>query len=231
MTKNLKSSIKDIKTSITNLEEKMCSIDTNMAKLSAASNHAAASTPLSYTSILAHASATPQFTDPRIQAREGIRHQQVKIELKDPKTPLLSLNDRSLIEKFNQALDNNRKILHLICNLKLNTLIIETTANEAATWLRTNTNIKSLLFKLDLKGAYLLCSYSVIANFVPITFNSDSETQRAKFFETNNINPSKVSDMRWIKPVECRHTCQTSAHLMLTLVDTNTANHLILHGA
>ena len=171
---------------------------------------------MTYASILAHTTATPQFADPHIQAREGIRHQQVKIELKDPKTPLLSLNDRSLINKFNQALDNGRKILRLVRNLKLGTLIIEMMTDEAATWLRTDTNVESLLLKLDLKGAYLLRSYSIIVNFILITFDPDRKAQRAEFFETNNIDPSKVSGMHWIKPIGHRHVCQTSAHLMPT---------------
>ena len=110
-TKELESSIKDIRTSIANIEEKTGSINANVTKLSDASNRAAAPTPATYASILAHASAAPQFADPRIQAREGIRHRQIKIEIKDPKSPLLNLNDRSLIEKFNQALDDGRRIL------------------------------------------------------------------------------------------------------------------------
>ena len=94
LSKDLKLSIKDIKTSITNLKEKTCTIDVNVTKLSTTSNSIAAPALMIYASILAHASATPQFTDPLVQAHEGIRHQQVKIELKDPKTPLLSLNNR-----------------------------------------------------------------------------------------------------------------------------------------
>ena len=62
--KDLESTIKDIKTSITNLEEKTCTIDTNVTKLSAASNRATAPAPMTYASILAHATATPQFADP-----------------------------------------------------------------------------------------------------------------------------------------------------------------------
>ena len=74
LTKELESSIKDIRTSITNLEEKTGMIDTNVTKLSDASNHTATPTPVIYTSILAHFSAAPQFADPHIQAQEGIRH-------------------------------------------------------------------------------------------------------------------------------------------------------------
>ena len=64
----------------------------------------------------------------------------------------------------------------------------------------------------------------------PNHIQPDSKIQRAEFFETNDIDPSKVSGMWWIKPIGCRHACQTSAHLLLTLANANMANHLILHG-
>src|SRR4029077_17487044 len=126
-TKELETSIKEIRPSSANLEVKTGTIDANVTKLSDASNRNATPAPATYASILAHASAVPQLADPRIQAREGIRHRQIKIEIKDPKSPLLNLNDRSLTDKFNQALENGRKILQLIRNPKLNTLILETT--------------------------------------------------------------------------------------------------------
>ena len=220
--------IQEIKSAIASVEEKAKTIETIVTTISTQPSP----TPPAptYANILARTMPVP-FSDPRVQAREGIRHRQIRIEIKNPESPLFNFNDSSLIEVMNQALDCNGKIFCIVRNHKAKFMIVETSTDEAASWLRIGENFTSFLSKINLEGNYCPRNYTVMANFVPTTFDPEKESDLSEFAEANNLPREKIVRMRWIKPMSRRHDRQTSAHLLVTVRNADTANQLILHGA
>jgi len=218
----IKQTVEVIKTTSNNVDETINSFTAN-------NGTEKGNVPMTYKSALMGAPIASHL-DPRIRAREGIKTRQIKISI-STQTQIANLSDTILIERMNNALEGGQKIYRVLRNSRLNELMVETTTDEAATWLKNEGNLKNFLTRIEIQGDLKLRLHNIIASFVPTTFNPDNERHLFKFFETNEIDNDSIVKMHWAKPIERRRKDQVSAHLIITTNKAEIANELILKGA
>ncbi|KAG1801120.1 uncharacterized protein BJ212DRAFT_1286864, partial [Suillus subaureus] len=78
--------------------------------------------------------------------------------------------------------------------------IIEMTTAEAADYLKKNDVKEELIKNLDLKVVFKDRAYLVVIQFVPLTFNPNSENEICKLEQENDWEEGAISMACWIKP-------------------------------
>jgi len=218
----IKQTVEVIKTTSNNMDETINSFMAN-------NGTEKVNVPMTYKSALMGAPIASHL-DPQIRAREGIKTRQIKISI-STQTQIANLSDTILVEQMNNALEGGQKIYQVLRNSRLNELMVETTTDEAATWLKNEGNLKNFLTRIEIQGDLKPRLHNVIASFVPTTFNPDDKRHLSEFFETNEIDNNSIVKMRWVKPIERRRKDQVSTHLIITTNKAEIANELILKGA
>lgn len=175
----------------------------------------------------------------RAQAREAIRKRQVLLDHqgqlptqeKDPKETSSEMLDRAnqIIKELFPA-ESTGYSFRNASRLRNGVILLELNNEEAAKWLKTP-NIKSrftAIFdpSLDVKER----TYSLIAPFVPLTFDDSKEKDLRETEEVNDLPKGTIIKARWIKPQNRRTKTQTVAHLMLTMNSPESANQALLNG-
>ncbi|KAF8998475.1 hypothetical protein BDZ89DRAFT_884076, partial [Hymenopellis radicata] len=72
--------------------------------------------------------------------------------------------------------------------------------------------------------------FTVVVQFVPISFDPNGFFGRLSIAENNNFNPTDVLSARWIKPQEKRRDSQQVANLLLGFPTRELANRAQRHG-
>ncbi|KAG1807987.1 uncharacterized protein BJ212DRAFT_1303184 [Suillus subaureus] len=108
--------------------------------------------------------------------------------------------------------------------------IIEMTTAEAADYLKKNDVKEELIKNLDLKVVFKDRAYLVVIQFVPLTFNPNSENEICKLKQENDWEEGAISMACWIKPPNKRTDQQRVTHLLVTLKNPNNANKAIRNG-
>ena len=65
---------------------------------------------------------------------------------------------------------------------------------------------------------------------VPLAINPEEEGHRLEICEANGLEPTTVVSAKWAKAVNRRISSQRTAHLLITIDNTNAANRIIMDG-
>ena len=115
-------------------------------------------------------------------------------------------------------------------------ILCETLSEEAAVWLVNPDNMKVFIASMGgpMRGAaYCPRNYTVIVFHVPVEFDPLDRSHLQRMVEENGITGmDKIASLQWAKPIQRRDptVAQTSAHLILTFRDVDTANAAICDG-
>ncbi|KAG1873168.1 hypothetical protein F4604DRAFT_1513985, partial [Suillus subluteus] len=102
--------------------------------------------------------------------------------------------------------------------------ILEMMTAEAVAHLK-KANIKENFIKtLDPKAIFKDRGYPVVIQFVPLTFDSDSEDQVRDLERENDWEQGTITSTRWIKPPNKHTNHQQVAHLLAILKNPKDAN-------
>ncbi|KAJ7123431.1 hypothetical protein C8R44DRAFT_579689, partial [Mycena epipterygia] len=106
-------------------------------------------------------------------------------------------------------------------------IVLHLNTMQAAQWVRVPWCIAAFLMGMGGMSIYCPRSYSVVVEFVPVTF--DPELGQA--FETvevaNGLERGSLMQVRFIKPVVRRNPGQRSAHAIFSFENAAAANHAI----
>jgi hypothetical protein len=178
-------------------------------------------------------SGAPLDANPRLAAKESIRLRQSLVDLpRDSR--LRDCANSVLVGKFSEAMGRATVQQHKIRSaLKLQNggILVEMATDEGAAWLASKPNAEAFLQELgESEASFKTRSYNVVAYFVPLSLDTNSEKDRSEIEETNNIPKDSLMKLRWIKPPVRRHKDQLFGHVIVTFSDADSANRAIVNG-
>ncbi|EDR12593.1 uncharacterized protein LACBIDRAFT_323169 [Laccaria bicolor S238N-H82] len=110
-------------------------------------------------------------------------------------------------------------------------ILVEMVTDDGAAWLASKANAEAFLQELGEKEAsFKTRSFNVIAYYVPLNLDDNSEKDRGEIEEMNNIPKGTLTKLRWIKPPARRRPDQCFAHVIATFSDAESANRAIVNG-
>jgi hypothetical protein len=178
-------------------------------------------------------SGAPPDTNPRLAAKESIRQRQSLIDL-PRESKLRECANSVLVGKFSEAMGKATAQQHKIRSaLKLQNggVLVEMVTDEGAAWLASKTNAEAFLRELgESEASFKMRSYNVVAYYVPLSFDTNSEKDRREIEEANGMPKGVLTKIRWIKPPMRRQPDQRFAHIIATFSDAETANRVIVNG-
>ena len=110
-------------------------------------------------------------------------------------------------------------------------LLLELNSNKAAQWLRSDGVITSFLENLGSSASIKNCTYQVIIQFAPVTFDPTNDEDVKGFEQNNDITIRSIAKMDWIKPKKDRKKGQKVATLRVYHRDAESANIILKQGA
>ena len=179
------------------------------------------------------ASGAPMDANPRLAAKENIRLRQSLVDL--PRgSRLRDCANSVLVGKFSEAMGRATVQQHKIRSaLKLHNggILVEMVTDEGAAWLASKPNAEAFLRELgETEASFKTRSFNVVAYYVPLNLDTNSEKDRIEIEEANNIPKGGLTKIRWIKPPARRRTDQRYAHVIITFSDADSANRAIVNG-
>ncbi|CAK5270118.1 unnamed protein product [Mycena citricolor] len=154
-----------------------------------------------------------------------------------------NLNDRETLTKVNIALttahenentNGNEKPEELKARASQRTrngaLIIHMTTVEGAEWIQQPENMRAFLGALGGTTVHTPHNYTVIADFVPVTFDPESPTAISELEDNNGHENGQIASARYIKPMERRARGQRVAHVTIGFKTAEAANRAIKFG-
>ncbi|EDQ98017.1 uncharacterized protein LACBIDRAFT_336344 [Laccaria bicolor S238N-H82] len=92
-------------------------------------------------------------------------------------------------------------------------------------------NAEAFLQELgETEASFKTRSFNVVAYYVPLNLDANSEKDRGEIEEMNNIPKGALTKLRWIKPPARRRPDQRFAHVIATFSDAESANRAIVNG-
>ncbi|EDR06230.1 uncharacterized protein LACBIDRAFT_300515 [Laccaria bicolor S238N-H82] len=178
-------------------------------------------------------SGAPLDANPRLAAKKSIRQRQSLIDL--PKeSSLRDCANSILVGKFSEAMGKATVQEHKVrsaIKLQNGGILVEMVMDEGAVWLASKANAEAFLRELgELEASFKTRSYNVIAYYVPLNLDTNSEKDKREIKEANRIQVGVLTKIRWIKPPMRRRTDQCFAHIIITFSDAETANRAIVNG-
>ncbi|EDQ99743.1 uncharacterized protein LACBIDRAFT_315285 [Laccaria bicolor S238N-H82] len=178
-------------------------------------------------------SGAPLNANPRLAAKESIRQGQSLVNL-PRESRLRDCTNLVLVGKFSEAMGRATALQHKVRSaLKLQNggILIEMATDEGVAWLATKPNAESFLRELgETEASFKTRSYNIIAYYVPLNLDTNSEKDRREIKEANNFPKGAIMKLRWIKPPARRRTDQRFAHVFVTFSDADSANWAIVNG-
>ncbi|KAJ6627683.1 hypothetical protein B0H10DRAFT_1779253, partial [Mycena sp. CBHHK59/15] len=111
--------------------------------------------------------------------------------------------------------------------LRTGAIVLHLNTAQAAQWLRIPRRMAAFLTGMGGTSIYRPRSYSVVVEFVPVTF----DPELGKVFETienaNGLERGVLMQARFIKPVSRRSPGQRSAHAIFGFENAAAVNHAI----
>ncbi|PPQ70369.1 hypothetical protein CVT24_013144 [Panaeolus cyanescens] len=176
---------------------------------------------------------------PHILNLQDKYNRQIMLKLNDD-NPLLSsdTSDEEVTQQIQEALrsldvDGTRDTAINSASRKSprkDTILLELASQATAHWLKEDERVVSLATRL---GAVVQNrTYQVMVRRIPLTYDADIRSPDAPgiIAKDNNLEPSDVKSVKWIKPAERRSEDQRSAYAMISLTTPQAANRLILRG-
>ena len=107
--------------------------------------------------------------------------------------------------------------------------IIEADSNAAEKWLSNEANQKKICEKLGTNIKFYPRSYEVLVYNVLTDMDPNNLQHLLEICETNNINidPIKISSVKWAKAIANHNSNQRSTHLYITFTNAEVANRAI----
>ena len=174
--------------------------------------------------------------DPQIRAKESIRSRQFLWTLSTDTQDIKSMSAPQLLKHLNTKLSKAMKMTNEECKLcsavwlKNGGMLIEAGDDKSASWLCSEANILHMECKLETSILTKSCNYSIMAYFVPLTFNAAERSHIEEVAETNNLPIDSIKKCRWAKAPEWCNPNQTVGHITFTLTDPDSTNQAILNG-
>ena len=166
--------------------------------------------------------ANPSYAQIQIKNREEIKKRQVLIEFElSDDLALDNLDEPTLARKMIDSINTvwasapeprpDKPKLKTTTLLRNGGLLLELNSPTSAAWVRKEQNRKSFLENLGSGANIKDRSYQVIANFVPIRFNPESNKHLRMYEEHNGLEQNSILKAEWIKPPKDRNERQTVA--------------------
>ena len=239
MTNNLREFTDGLKEKVMEeLEKKTVELDKKTTKLAGVVEKVAqqagnvASSP--YRDALARAaSGAPMDTNPRLATKESIRLRQSLVDL-PRESRLRDCTNSVLVGKLSEAMGRATVQQHKIRSaLKLHNsgILVKMVTEEGTAWLASKPNAEAFLQELgETEALFKMRSLNVVAYYVPLNLDTNSEKDRIEIEEANNIPKGSLTKIQWIKPPARRRTDQCYAHIIVTFLDVDSANQAIVNG-
>ncbi|KAJ7626467.1 hypothetical protein B0H17DRAFT_906290, partial [Mycena rosella] len=97
----------------------------------------------------------------------------------------------------------------------------------AADWIRVPKRMDAFLAGMGGTSVYKPRLFSVVVEFVPVSFDPALDRALATIEDANGIMRGELAQAHFIKPVERRHPAQRSAHAIFGFASAESANHAI----
>ncbi|EDR07525.1 uncharacterized protein LACBIDRAFT_327838 [Laccaria bicolor S238N-H82] len=135
-------------------------------------------------------SGAPLDANPRLAAKEGIRQRQLLIDLpKDSRLRECAI--MVLVGKFSEAMGKataNQHKMRSALKLQNSGVLVEMATDEGTTWLASKPNTGAFLQELgESEASFKTRSYNVIAYYVPLNLDTNSDKDRKEIEETNTL--------------------------------------------
>ena len=189
------------------------------------------------TALMAGVNPTTQTKLVNLAVRNAIKERQVLINI--PQDSALALGKTSqtqLVEKIKKALETITKegeqelTVKTVNRYPSGNIVLEMSNDLAAKYLREDKNKKAFISELEPNATIKDRSYTVILQFVPISFDPSQRTNITNLERENDWEEGAVLTARWIKPPGRRTDDQQVAHIIATIRDPQTANSILRDG-
>ncbi|CAK5267063.1 unnamed protein product [Mycena citricolor] len=240
---------------LSNTVEQQCKIlelaterlETRMEEASSrAANAAAHSLESTRTHPATYAEAAREAPPPQLAtafAQTKARKLQITIRAERDTTPTWNeLNDRETLAKVNlaleaaweAALDDDTRPEEVTARASQRTkngaLIIHMTTQEGAEWIQEKDNMPAFLNALGGSTIHTPRNFTIIADFVPVSFDPDSPAAIGELEDSNGMGSGHITNARYIKLKERRTQGQRVAHMMIGFKSAETANRALKYG-
>ena len=142
------------------------------------------------------ASGASMDANPRLAAKESIRLQQSLVDL-PRESRLRACANSVLVGKFSEAMGRETVQQHKIRSaLKLQNggILVEMVTDKGAAWLASKSNAEAFLQELGgTEASFKMRSFNVVAYYVPLNLDTNSENDRIEIEEANNITKGSLT--------------------------------------
>jgi hypothetical protein len=154
---------------------------------------------------------------------------------------LENLSEKELVVKANWALTEAIKALGEQAapervvfvgaqRVRSGAIVFHLNTAAAAEWIRTPRRMSAFLAKMGGTSIFKPRSFSVVVEFVPVSFNPDLGSVLGEIEECSGIEKGGLIQARFIKPVARRMPGQRCAHAIFGFSSAEAANHAIRHS-
>lgn len=164
-------------------------------------------------------------------ARNTIKACQILIDiLTDSLLALSKVSHTQLTKKIKQALTTIIKEdapdleIYAVTQFHNRGTVIEMLITQVIIFLKDQHNKTTFLQALDPEVILKDCSYPVIIQFVPLTFDPSRSEHVCNLEKENEWEENFITTARWIKPSAKCSSTQTVTHLLITLKDPSSTN-------
>ncbi|KAJ7146801.1 hypothetical protein C8R44DRAFT_600075, partial [Mycena epipterygia] len=106
-------------------------------------------------------------------------------------------------------------------------VVFHLTSAAAVDWIRLPKRMDAFLAGMGGTSIFKPRSFSVVVKFVPVTFDPTLSRAFETIEDANGIKRGELTQARYIKPLERRHSGQRTAHTIFGFASREAANHAI----
>ncbi|KAJ7191578.1 hypothetical protein GGX14DRAFT_336427, partial [Mycena pura] len=150
------------------------------------------------------------------------------------------LSEKELVEKANLALHHakgalgddtapDRMSFIGARRLRSGAVVFHLATAAAAEWIRSPKRMDAFLASMGGTSVYKPRAFSVVVEFVPVTFDPSLENTFRTIEDANGMKRGAITQARYIKPLERRNPGQRSAHAIFGFATADGATHAIRH--
>ena len=201
-------------------------------------SHASTTLMLSQTNPIpntyAAALINPPHANPKLAAHKGIKARQFAISgIKNSSHSSLNPTQlKFLLNNIITELGIPTGKIYTVTIAHDDSTIIEANSDIATNWLSNEANQKKICEKLGTNIKFYPRSYKVLVYNVLNDMDPNNLQHLLEICETNNIDsdPIKILSVKWVKVIANHNSNQRSAHLYITITNTEVANRAITDG-
>ncbi|KAJ6452968.1 hypothetical protein C8R45DRAFT_780198, partial [Mycena sanguinolenta] len=111
--------------------------------------------------------------------------------------------------------------------LRSGAVVLHLKTAEAADCLRAKKRMDAFLEGMGGTAVHKLRSYSVVLEFMPVTFDPALDNVLHAVEDANGFERGAITQARYIKPMGRRHAVHRVAHMIFGFATADGANHVI----